>query len=670
MSPPSRRASAAIRPSDGRRPVPAEPERTAHTGGSAGAAPETSPSPFGRWYAGIALVLLALLLYGASYRYGLIGLDDRLYFGTSPFHGHGCWADWKEIWTRPYFDDYAPVTQMTIWLDRTLQHPGSWWLVRLHQLLWFGACALGVWQVLRRVTGSAGMGWTVALLYVLHPVNAESALWLAERKNLVAIALSLWSIERHLAWRQGAGGLALATSILLCPLALLAKAHAVIIPVVIAGAELLLIRDRWRGRALAIAPTALLSAVFVVLCLSRLHLYQSQEAVRVGGSLGVSVWCDGLILARYLVHTLLPQHLSLFYAVIEDPRRWPVLLLGWAVVAVVVAGSMAAVRDRRLMGFAWIAAGGSLLPAINLKPLPLAMSDHYLQWSLPWLLLILVLLAIRLLQLARPADARTSARWVVGAYALFLLLMAIARVPQFRSQTDLALAAITQQPDCALGWAMYCYEEEHASPPDDRAAGGAAIVALQCADYRRIFYQFLFSCAVEGAVESRRLHGDAAANRLLERVLPLMTPQAQRYALGSICFLEGRFDAAVAAMAPLETPPLRAAAQAITERCLALGREPWELPPTYDPETAKDPMKLHVRDEFSFGAFSLLSASLCRTGDVRAAYALGALLVNMDPDSTAALSVYIDAAQRLGQVPSAQRALQRLRALPGGTPSR
>jgi hypothetical protein len=84
--------------------------------------------------------------------------------------------------------------------DATNWHPLTW-LSLIADYEWFGLNPAGyhitnlflhilntvfLFLVLRRMTGEIWKGAAIAALFAVHPLNIESVVWIAERKNLLS----------------------------------------------------------------------------------------------------------------------------------------------------------------------------------------------------------------------------------------------------------------------------------------------------------------------------------------------------------------------------------------------------------------------------------------------------------------------------------------------------
>jgi tetratricopeptide (TPR) repeat protein len=170
----------------------------------------------------VSLLVLCPVIFGGRFfwdDYVLI-LDNPAIRSSSGLH---------TIWFTRQLPDYFPLTSTLFWLEWRLfsdAAPGGYHLVNA---LLHGASALLLWQVLKtlRIPGAL----FAALLFAVHPVNTESAAWIAEGKNTLSVclmlaALLLWAkSERRSDFRLYAGSLALFL------LALLAKTGVVMLPV-------------------------------------------------------------------------------------------------------------------------------------------------------------------------------------------------------------------------------------------------------------------------------------------------------------------------------------------------------------------------------------------------------------------------------------------------------
>jgi hypothetical protein len=610
------------------------------------------------------LVLLPLLVYCPALGYGLLGLDDKLYYQQNDALRGGSWSGLAALWRATALSDYAPVSQLTLWLDLALGGGHSWWFARLHALAWMGAGTLGVHALLLRLGAGRGVAAAVALLYALHPACAQSALWLAERKNLVCLALSLWCCERYLAARSlPAGRAAVRASLSAWALglaALFAKPHAVALPLMLAAYELTLGSGTWRARLVRLVPPALVAGAFVAVSL--ILIRDDLDRTHLGGSMFAAVLLDGGILARYLAHTVLPTTLAICYAVAEDPPALAAAAGCWLLLALLVALSLVPRRPRRLIAFAWLFAFAALAPALNVASQLAPMTDHYHQWALPGLLLVACLLAAE--GLARlPGAAAGRAGWLatLGA-ALFAATLSLAHEPEFASMERLAAAAVRKQPDSAIGWSLQAYCLTIANAPAGRqAAGEAALRAFACVDAERIYGEERLLALIEGAVLLRQggriMEAEALADRQCARLAGGASGPLAAQARAQIALRSGRSDQAIALLAPYFTPLLAAAARELRAHCRDGAQLPDAVPPLIaggEAITSDRIASLHEQVASQRLQWSLASAYL-QGGELEKAFDVAAVLVNRFPQERPGRILLAAIYRQLGLPAAAER---------------
>jgi Tfp pilus assembly protein PilF len=129
------------------------------------------------WWLALVLVISTLVVYQRVWHAGFIwDDDDHLTANPAMTAPHGL----RMIWSSLAVSRYYPLTLTSFWFQRRLWglSPRPYHLVNvaLHAvngvLLYF---------VLRRLRIRAA--WLAAMLWVLHPVNVESAAWITELKN-------------------------------------------------------------------------------------------------------------------------------------------------------------------------------------------------------------------------------------------------------------------------------------------------------------------------------------------------------------------------------------------------------------------------------------------------------------------------------------------------------
>ncbi len=193
------------------------------------------------WLAVLAMVALVAVAYWPAVKDGFIW-DDDLMLTHNAFVKAG--DGLKYFWLSNKPTDFFPLTYTDLWFEWRL-----WGInaagYHLTNILLHAANAVLLWRVLAELLERKGgrdswfsPAWFAAALWAVHPVNAATVSWIAERKNTLAMLFALVSVlaylrsERTDAKHQGRNYIIALVSF---ALSLLAKTAGVALPVVLLG---------------------------------------------------------------------------------------------------------------------------------------------------------------------------------------------------------------------------------------------------------------------------------------------------------------------------------------------------------------------------------------------------------------------------------------------------
>jgi len=173
------------------------------------------------------LAILAVVAYLPALRAGFIW-DDRLLLTESDLIKSP--NGWLRLWFGAESPDYFPVTYTTFWLEYRLWalNPLGYHLVNV---LLHAASSIVLWRVLLRLGVPAA--WFAAVLFAVHPVNAATVAWVAERKNTLSMLFYLSAAIFYFRAEAGRRRSDYAVSLGFFLLALLSKTSVVMLPPVL-----------------------------------------------------------------------------------------------------------------------------------------------------------------------------------------------------------------------------------------------------------------------------------------------------------------------------------------------------------------------------------------------------------------------------------------------------
>jgi protein O-mannosyl-transferase len=337
----------------------------------------------------ILLIIATVVLYYPAEGHPFVNFDDNLYVAENPHVTSG--LRWETVkWAFTTYDEgnWHPLAWLSHAADCQLyglnpagHHDTNLVLHVLNVLLLF-------W-VLQQATGYIGRSAMVAALFALHPINVETVVWIAERKNLLSMTFFLLALGayRRYALKPEVGRYAVVAS--LFALGLMAKPQIITLPFV------LLLWDYWplqRMSATGVNSAKGMSSrtlsqlvleklpLFVLSAVSAVITVKAQRAGHAFRLYPLSVRLENAVVAyaSYVKKAFWPVDLAPMYPHPGDAiARWQVFaaLLFLLAVTVLVGAEW---RRRRYLAVGWLWFVGTLVPMIGLVQVGTqAMADRY-----------------------------------------------------------------------------------------------------------------------------------------------------------------------------------------------------------------------------------------------------------------------------------------------------
>ncbi len=356
-------------------------------------APRQGPSLTSKNLKTVLCVLLAavtIAIYSPIVGNSFVVLDDQEYVTANPHvHGGLTWSTVKWAFTSTAAANWHPLTWLSHALDYQLfaLNPAGH---HLDSLLIHALNAALLFLLLAWTTKRVGPSLLVAALFALHPINAESVAWVAERKNVLstlffflAIAAYVWHAQKP-DWRRYlllaalfAAGLMAKPMVITLPFVLLLLDYwplgriAGTRPAVVGATQLTVSR-----LLLEKTPLLFLSAASALITL---RAQRSGMAVRSLHQLPLAVRIENALVSYglYLWKMVWPARLAPLYphpgTALPD-WQWGLS----ALVLVGVTGVVLIFRGKGYLPVGWFWFLGTLVPVIGLVQVgDAAMADRY-----------------------------------------------------------------------------------------------------------------------------------------------------------------------------------------------------------------------------------------------------------------------------------------------------
>lgn len=336
----------------------------------------------------------------------LLGLT-AIAFAPGLWNGYTLWDDADYIRSNPLlrsldglraiwltFDapQYYPLTFTSYWIEYQIWGDWATGYFMVNVALHAGTTLL-LWRFLDELRINPTAALIAAGLFAVHPLQAGTVAWLAERKNTLCGVFTMLTLLLYARTARGKG--AYWSCVGAFAAALLSKTAVVTLPLSLLALDRLVLRAPWRAALGRVAPLILLAALLGGVTLARERLGAPQVVGQGMNPLGAAAafWI-------YVSNVLAPLSLPALYPQWRvdagDLRWWAPL--GGLLAATGLACALRARIDRAalwgLAHFALLLAPGSgLLPFgfVTISPV----GDYLVYFGLPGLLLALVLIARR-----------------------------------------------------------------------------------------------------------------------------------------------------------------------------------------------------------------------------------------------------------------------------------
>lgn len=415
-------------------------------------APETTLDALAERHGGalcsILLAGLALAVYAPAAGFDFLCLDDAYYFYGNPQVMVGLTADsvrWAFGLESPFY--WQPLTWLSFMLDAQLFGPSARAAHSVNILLHAANSAL-VFAVFRRMTGHVWSSVLVGALFAVHPMHVESVVWIAERKDVLAMFFALLALWAYAGYAQAPAARRYLLVAGLFALALMSKPSVATLPC------LMLLLDYWplgrspwwtRGSGPQFAPASAGRLALEKLPLLALSAGSVAMTILFNGkaehyipfhAFGVRLANALVSYLSYLGKFLWPTDIVILYPFPASVPVWQ-----WAAALVfLLASCLAALwlaRSRPQLFVGWLWFLGAVVPTLKLHSLGFWYSFAARFAYLPFIGLYLALAwEARLLAGRGPRHARA----VAAASVLVVVILAVdARVQLSRWSDSLTL---------------------------------------------------------------------------------------------------------------------------------------------------------------------------------------------------------------------------------------
>jgi len=301
---------------------------------------------------GAFIIVAILCVYWPVGSYDFVDVDDDLYVFNNRYVQSGLTVEGiKWAFGMTGIAHWHPLTWISLMMDAHIFGPAPAGF-HLTNLLFHIISSILIFLIFKQATGSLLRSGFLAMLFAIHPLNVESVVWIAERKNVLSVLFLLLTLLAYLRYTKKRSGLRYLLLFIPFSLGLLAKSTVAVLPFI------LLAFDIWPLKRISLKGPSLLSKTVVstfrrmlteklpMLFLSFGAVYMASLSLQHHGKVIVTdtvpvflrISCAITLPLKYLVKTLCPTKLAVFYPYPDTVSFWAVFFsLLWIILVTLLS---------------------------------------------------------------------------------------------------------------------------------------------------------------------------------------------------------------------------------------------------------------------------------------------------------------------------------------------
>ncbi|MFQ5586515.1 MAG: tetratricopeptide repeat protein, partial [Thermodesulfobacteriota bacterium] len=257
------------------------------------------------------IAIVTFLAFSSSLNNGFTNWDDNDYITGNPLIQTISCSNLKSIFISFNLSNYHPLVLLSFLLEYHFFQLNPF-IYHLDNLLLHLMNSFLFFYIIFMVSHNVSISFIAAILFGIHPLHVESVVWVTERKDVLSTFFFLQAVICYLYFRKKQEGLYYFLALITFLLALLSKAMAVTLPVVLLLFDYLLYRkfDKWA--LVEKMPFFTLSVFFGVL---NILAQKAGDALSTQKTFEVlhNLFIATSSLVFYIKKTILPLNLSAIY---------------------------------------------------------------------------------------------------------------------------------------------------------------------------------------------------------------------------------------------------------------------------------------------------------------------------------------------------------------------